>query len=679
MFDKLIRPYYTWNRSLSRNVPLDLKQHIRGEWLVTNGLGGYSSSTIAGVMSRKYHALLVAALPPPFGRTIMLNHLMEEILIDNKNFLLNCEDKEGVLSIDALSYLKVFYLEDGLPVWHYNINGILIEKRIFMPHRQNTVYISYKLLEGADQVGIKLYPALHFRPHESPVNLPLGDGYTVTAIENRYEIVKKDFTPLRLFVFGETPGHFTLQSQFLKNLFFRIEAWRGYESIGDLWNPGFFQLELNKGKEIGICASTEDWKEIDALTFRGAKKAEGLRRRLLLHRALPPDEIAAELVLACDQFIITPESRIEDLVRAHAAGEEIRTVIAGYHWFTDWGRDTMISLEGLTLCTKRKNEARWILNTFAHYVRNGLIPNMFPEGQNQGIYNTSDATLWFFHAIDRYLSYSKDPLILEELLPILTEIIDSHIRGTLYGIGMDPQDKLLRQGEEHYQLTWMDAKVGDWVVTPRRGKPVEINALWYNALKLMEEWVDHEKKGYFSKLAQEVFQSFNEKFWIPTKDYLYDVIDGEKGNDDALRPNQIFSLSLKYPVLEKNRWQIVLEVCKRKLLTPFGLRTLTSEHPEFKSHYAGDLRSRDAAYHQGTVWPWLIGPFIDAWIRVYPHDRINARHFLDDLVNHLGDAGMGNISEVFDAMEPFSPQGCIAQAWSVAEVLRIWLKTNPKE
>lgn len=675
MNKKIVRPLH--KEGIFLEAPHDPKQYILGEWLVTNGLGGYSSSTIIGVMTRKYHGLLVSALPPPYGRYIMLNYLTEEVIIGDKSYLLNCEEKpDGSLNIDALTYLKEFFLEDGLPVWRYSIDGVLIQKRIMMPHRQNTVFITYKLLEGSDEVSLKLYPAFNFRHHEAPVNSPLDDVYVVTAIGNRYEISRRDFAPVRLFVYGDEEGVFTMQRKYLHNVFFRTEMWRGYESIGNLWNPGFFQLTLKKDKKTGIVASTESWRCIDALSPANVKKTEILRRRLLIHLAKPKDDFAQELMLAADQFIIVPEHRIEDTVRAHAFGEEIRTVIAGYHWFTDWGRDTMISLEGLTLCTRRYQEARWILKTFAHYVKEGLIPNVFPEGKNEGLYNTADATLWFFHAIDRYLDITNDPLILEELLPILEEIVHFHIKGTQFGIGMDPADKLMKQGAERYQLTWMDAKVGDWVVTPRRGKAVEINALWYNALKLMEEWVPESKKSLYSGLANEVYASFNNRFWIKEKGALYDVVDGEKGEDSAFRPNQLFAISLKYPVLEESRWASVVENVKIKLLTPFGLRTLEMDHPEFKPHYKGDLRSRDAAYHQGTVWPWLIGPFIDAWLKVHPEDLKGAKGFLKGFEEHLSHSGVGNISEIFDASLPFDSHGCMAQAWSIAEVLRCWLKTD---
>jgi predicted glycogen debranching enzyme len=371
---------------------------------------------------------------------------------------------------------------------------------------------------------------------------------------------------------------------------------------------------------------------------------------------------------------------VEDAARARAAGDEIRTVIAGYHWFTDWGRDTMISLEGLTLATGRPMEARWILRTFAYYIRDGLIPNLFPEGGKEGLYHTADATLWFFHAIHRYVEKTGDRTTLALMLPKLRDIVEHHCHGTRFGIGVDASDGLLKQGAPGYQLTWMDAKVGDWVVTPRRGKAVEINALWYNALKLLEGWLRQEEGAEaarpYQELAGRAREAFNRRFWYAAGGYLYDVVDGEDGDDASCRPNQVFAVSLDHPVLETSRWESVLKVVEEKLLTPFGLRTLAPGSPEYKPKYYGDLRARDAAYHQGTAWPWLIGPFIDAWVRLHPERRTEAAKFLEGFPQALGTGCVGSLSEIHDAEAPYTPRGCIAQAWSVAEVLRAWVKTR---
>jgi predicted glycogen debranching enzyme len=354
-------------------------------------------------------------------------------------------------------------------------------------------------------------------------------------------------------------------------------------------------------------------------------------------------------------------------------------VIAGYHWFTDWGRDTMISLPGLTLATGRHVEAGYILRTFAHYVRDGLIPNLFPEGDVEGLYHTADATLWFFHAIDSYVRATGDRTTLRVLLPRLAEIVARHLEGTRFGIGVDPADGLLRQGAPGYQLTWMDAKVDDWVVTPRRGKAVEINALWYNALRVLAGWLREEAQESsaleIDAHADRARASFNRRFWYAAGAHLYDVVDSEGGDDAACRPNQLFAISLPHAILDAERWKPVLECVRERLLTPLGLRSLAPGHPEYKATYFGDLRARDAAYHQGTVWGWLVGPFIDAWLKLHPDEAQTARDFLAGFATELGEACIGSISEVFDAEAPYTPRGCVAQAWSVAEVLRAWVKT----
>src|SRR6185436_6181161 len=392
------------------------------------------------------------------------------------------------------------------------------------------------------------------------------------------------------------------------------------------------------------------------------------------------DGVPAELVLAADQFIIAPAGRTQEVARAHAYGDEVRTVIAGYHWFTDWGRDTMISLEGLTLVTGRTASAAATLRTFATYVREGLIPNMFPDGDTAGLYHTADASLWFFHAVDRYLTATGDLSLRRELLPVLRHIVECHIRGTNFGIGVDPADGLLRQGAPGYQLTWMDAKVEDCVVTPRRGKAVEINALFYNALRLVESWVaaetGEEAAREFGAHAERLRRSFNARFWFDAGGHLYDVVDGETGDDPSCRPNQILSFSLRHPVLDQSRWRAVFDVVRSRLLTPYGLRSLAPGERDYKTKYYGDLRARDAAYHQGTVWAWLIGPFVDAWLRISPDAHAGIAEALHAFADHLSDAGVGSISEIFDAEPPYTPRGCIAQAWSVAEVLRAWTMVN---
>jgi predicted glycogen debranching enzyme len=657
------------------------------EWLVTNGLGGYASGTISGAATRRYHGLLVAALSAPAGRWMMLNHLSELIRLPSGATLqIGGEERiGGVLELYGTDCLAEFRLEDGLPVWLYRVNGYAFEKRVYLVHQQNTAYVNYRLVEGDGVVRLKLRPAVHFREHDAPVSDAVCHPYRFIAEGDHYELVSCDpgVPMLRLRLWGERES-FTVEGKKLPDILYRVEESRGYAARGALWSPGYFRADLSRGHEVTLVASTETWEMIRAMTPNGALAAEQERRDRLLHRAdgAARTGFGAEMVLAADQFIIRPAGRIEEAARARATGDEVRTVIAGYHWFTDWGRDTMISLPGLTLATGRHAEAGYILRTFAHYVRDGLIPNLFPEGQNDGLYHTADATLWFFQATARYLAVTDDWDTLRRLLPKFLSILDHHLKGTRFGIHVDPADGLLSQGAEGYQLTWMDAKVGDWVVTPRRGKAVEINALWYNALRLLEGWLratgDEAMARQVAGHAERARESFNRRFWYAAGGYLYDVVDSEGGGDDAsCRPNQIFAIALTHPVLDRERWRPVLEVVRQRLLTPVGLRSLAPGSPDYKAKYYGDLRSRDAAYHQGTVWAWLIGPFIDAYLKVHPDDRAGARRFLEGFAHHLDEACIGSISEIFDAEEPFAPRGCVAQAWSVAEVLRCWVETAP--
>ena len=652
------------------------------EWLVTNGLGGYASGTVSGVMTRRYHGLLTAALPAPLGRMHMLSGLNEEIhFADGRIIQLSPRYGDAADAAVPCASLVEFRLEMGLPVWRYQIAEWMLERFIYLPQRQNTVHISYKLFSAPGAVRIKLRPLIEFRAHEAPVSAQPTDPYVLSVLEDQYEISAGTLPALRILLYGQ--GEFVIDRKKIERVRYPREEQRGYEAIGDLWTPGAFLVNPQRDDVITLVASTESWEVIRSLRPVEAFDAELDRRARLIASAQPKAQagVAAELVLAADQFIVTPAGRLADETRAHASGDEMRTVIAGYHWFTDWGRDTMISLEGLTLITNRFLEASWILRNFAKSIRHGLIPNLFPEGSREGLYHTADATLWFFHAIDRYLQATQDRWTLRLLLPKLINIVETHIQGTLFGIHVDPEDGLLCQRAEGYQLTWMDAKVGDWVVTPRRGKAVEINALWYNALRLLERWLGEEKNDEIShKLktwADKAASSFNQRFWYAKGGYLYDVVDGDQGDDSSCRPNQLLAISLPHSILDSRKWRAVLDTLPSRLLTPVGVRSLAPGHPDYKTRDFGDVRSRDAAYHQGTVWAWLIGPLIDAWLKVYPEDRAGAHALLQGFLPHLNEHGIGSISEVFDAEHPWEPHGCIAQAWSVAEVLRCWVKTAP--
>jgi predicted glycogen debranching enzyme len=695
-------------KPLIRKVPLNIpgtndhekiSHTLYAEWIITNGLGGYASGTIGGINTRRFHGWLVAALPAPHGRVMMANSLRECLYIRNQPFVFSSQDFVAGKKTDAMPatgdpvlsttdptaiYLQEFRLETGLPVWVFRLGDALLEKRVCMVHAQNTTCITYTLLQGEGRLDVQ--PALHVRSHEGSVEGPPHAQYRFTAVEQGFELCVSDTLPPLKFAWQGEQSSFHTGTEQITNLRYRIEQSRGYDWLGGLWSPGGFTADLSTGKPASLVLSAESWEYVQAIAPAQVFSLETERRRRLLQLAPEPAQegVSAELVLAADQCLITPIGRTVDQVRAHAIGDEVRSVIAGYHWFTDWGRDTMISLDGLTLATGRHREAEYILRSFANYVHNGLIPNLFPEGTTSGLYHTADATLWFFHAIDRYFTITGDSDTLEFLLPKLVDILQWHLRGTDFGIGVDPSDGLLSQGAIGYQLTWMDAKVGDWVVTPRRGKAVEINALWYNALRLTEEWLNiigdsGGDRFRFAAQADLAYASFQKRFWNSDLDCLYDVIDSpeerdgqlvDPQNDPAVRPNQVIALALKYPVLAEEKWKAVLEIVKKELLTPVGLRSLSPRDENYKEKYDGDLRTRDAAYHQGTVWAWLIGPFFDAWRRTYPDDMASLASFLSGFDEHLNEGGVGTISEIFDAEPPFSPRGCIAQAWSVAEVLR---------
>ncbi|HVL57474.1 MAG TPA: amylo-alpha-1,6-glucosidase, partial [Burkholderiaceae bacterium] len=647
------------------------------EWLTTNGFGGYASGSVLDIPTRRYHGVFVPNLSNPKGRFVLIPRIDEEI--EGRNGWVSiggAEFCDGRLECAAAQYLREFRLDAMTPVWGFDVEGSTIEKSIVMPHGQSTVCVRYRLLSGPPRrLRMRLFAdarrvdaALQPRD-EWPFAFELHGYEHCLTSRNLSLIVRLRARP------DGTP--FVVQPRMDRDVLFRVERDRGYDHSVHMYSPGYYLFELAPDASAALVATTESSEalEIDPESIFDAERSR-LEHLLQISGVDARDEFAAHLVMAADQFIVVPGSRREEALLAGASGEQIRTVMAGYHWFNDWGRDTMIALQGLTLVTGRHGEARAILRTFAHYIRDGLLPNLFPEGGREALYHTVDATLWYFHALDRYLAHTGDDTLLAELFPALRDVVDHHVRGTRFGIGVDSADGLLHAGADGYQLTWMDAKVGDWVVTPRRGKPVEIQALWYNALRLMSDWAEALGAGEprYRELAERTFASFNARYWSQSRGHLLDVVDGPDGDDPNLRPNQVFALSLRHPVLARERWRAVVDTIEQRLLTPYGLRTLDREHPEYKRYYEGPLRARDAAYHQGTVWPWLIGHFVDAWVRV--HGRPDAaRSLLQAFPGHLLDGGIGSVAEIFDADPPHRPRGCIAQAWSVAEVLRAWLAT----
>jgi predicted glycogen debranching enzyme len=663
---------------LKKHPSLESPVEAPAEWIVTNGLGGYALGSVEGPLLRRFHGLLIAAHPAPGGRLMMLHALDEVVeLADGRTFPL----RPG-RSTSPTATLTEFCIQAGLPRWTFALDGDLaIEHSLIMPHGQNTVHLRYRLIGSSAPARLTLRPWVDFRPHEGPLHAEQARAYAVTMERpSQCEVSLHDSALVVRMRVTAADASFAITPEDCNHVTYRIDHERGYDPLGSMHSPGAFSMRIQPDADAYFSASTEAWDELNMLPPEIAYELEMSRRERLLVASdaslQSPD--AFLLPLAADAFIIHAVTR--DDTRARAAGAEPRTVIAGYPWFTDWGRDTMISLEGLALITGRHQEARDILRTFALHVRDGLIPNLFPEGEREGLYHTADATLWFFHALHRYETVTGDLSLVVELLPTLESIVACHRNGTRFNIRVD-SDGLLTQGAERLQLTWMDAKVDDWVVTPRRGKPVEINALWHNALVLLQHWLTRVGRGVLAegiaREARRCHDSFNRRFWNGAGKQLYDVVDGERGDDASCRPNQVIAISVPHSPLDRQYWDPVLETVARELLTPYGLRTLARGDANYKAKYFGDLRARDAAYHQGTVWPWLLGPFIDAWMAVHPDDSEGARTLLTPLLQHIATgACAGSISEIFDAEPPFIPRGCVAQAWSVAEIARSIVKVS---
>ena len=648
--------------AFGREICGDLSASLRREWLVTNGLGGYASGTVAGVSTRRYHGLLVAALTPPAGRTVLVGGLAEWVSRRGRRYPLSTHEF-GDRTIDprGYRYLEEFALEGMLPVWTFALDDALLEKRIWMAHGANTTYVGYRLVRGEGPVTIEITPLVTYRDVHT---LRSGQGWQPRVSLERSALTVRAgdaAVPFRLIAAG---GAVTAGGAWWWNFLHREETARGLDDRADLYAPGRVLLEVPSGGSAALVATVEEAPDLDAARALGAaqERQTVLLRRAGAERAHP---VVQQLTLAADQFI----------VRRGSGKDAGAAVIAGYHWFNDWGRDTMIALPGLTLATGRPEDGAGILRAFARYVSDGLLPNTFPDraGGEPG-YNTADASLWYVLAVHAYHEATGDARLVDDLLPILIEIIDRYGGGTRYGIGMDPDDGLLRAGQPGMQLTWMDAKIGDWVVTPRIGKPVELNALWYNALSALAEFLaarGDEAAGRYRGLAGRVRAAFRARF-VRGLGALADVVDGPDGDDLAVRPNQIFSVSLPFPLLEGEEARAVVDAVGA-LVTTFGLRSLSPDDARYHGAYGGDVSHRDSAYHQGTVWAWLAGAYAEALDRV-GGDPGAALRLLHPFEHHLRDAGLGTISEIFDGDPPHLPRGCIAQAWSVAEILRMWRK-----
>ncbi len=654
-----------------RDICGNLAEAEAREWLVTNGIGGFASGTIAAGMTRRYHGLLTAALQPPLGRTQLVALLDETVRYSGAAYALATQRwASGAVDPRGFVYLESFHLEGATPVWTYALADALLEKRVWMVQGENTTFIHYTLARANGPVELDLKALVNYRDFHSLTHA--GDWHMkIAPVEKGVMVLPFDTaTPFFLKSAEATcePHH-----EWYRDCYLPRETERGLEDREDHLFAALFRAKLNVGESISIVATTEASTALDGEASR-ALRASHESTLLDAWQAKNEESTAGapawlrQLVLAADQFVVR---------RTLPEEPDGRSIIAGYHWFGDWGRDTMIALPGLALATGRADVAKQILLAFARYVDGGMLPNNFPDAGGKPEYNTVDAALWYFEAVRQYFSATQDSATLTKLFPVLAGMVEAHVAGTRFNIHVDSTDGLLYAGGPGIQLTWMDAKIGDWVVTPRTGKPVEINALWINALETMAEFARLLNKSgdSYERLSAQAKNSF-QKFWNSHRNCCFDVIDTpgaskNGGKDPALRPNQILAVSLPISPLRQDQQKSVVNVCAERLLTSQGLRSLAPDEPNYQGHYGGDQRARDGAYHQGTVWGWLLGPFALAHLRVY-NDPAAALQYLEPLGSHIGALGLGTLAEIFDGDPPHAPRGCIAQAWTVGEVLRAW-------
>lgn len=635
----------------------NLERALGLEWLETNGRGGFASGTVAGANTRRYHALLLTARKPPGERFVLVNQLEEWVDIDGRTFPLSTNLYPGAIQPAGYEHCVEFWT-DPWPTWTFDCDGATVQREIFAVSNRDLVIVRWTLLGKKNhQAALRARPKLtgrdyHAAHHENgslSTEAMIGDGRVAWQ-------VYPDVPPVRAF----HSGGYRHEPAWYQNIQFPVEQQRGLDHTEDWWSPGEFTFELTPGTAQTLALTSESVEKLDVVTLT---RREQTRREQPRQAAPAADYLAGELRRAAEVYLSERDGR--------------QTVIAGYPWFTDWGRDTFISLPGLCLVTGRVDAAWQVIASFAAHVSEGMVPNRFPDAGEQPEYNTIDASLWFIHAIDRYLETSGDDArVRATAWPAVKDILNGYRRGTRYGITMD-RDGLISGGVPGAQLTWMDAKVGDWVVTPRHGKPVEIQALWVRALEVAERLGRRFGESAFANRCREdrhqAIASFQKRFWYEDGGYLYDVIDGPDGNDASLRPNQLYAIALVDELVPRDRAQQVLRLIEAQLLTPVGLRTLSPHDSRYRPRYEGGVSERDRAYHQGTVWPFLLGPFVTAWMKAFGKGaamRTKARGFLTGLESHLREACLGQISEIFDAEPPHHPRGCYAQAWSVAEPLR---------
>lgn len=638
-----------------------LETALQHEWLETNGLGGFASSTILGLNTRRYHGLLTAATQPPVGRLVLLSKLEATLTLDGHSFPLATNHYPGVVHPQGYQYLTRFRL-DPFPIFTYRLPAGELEQTLFMVHGENSTVVHYRFQPAPqhplpDVCRLELRALLAFRDYHSVTHANAALNATVQYVPGLVAVTP--YAGLPTLYCAHNADTVDTTGWWSYNFEYAVERERGLDWHEDLFSPFALSFDLRRSGEAVVLASTTPHDVAHVPAYRAAEVARRAARHTVASSA---DASVRTLIAAADHYIV-------------ARGNQ-QTIIAGYHWFSDWGRDTMIALPGLTLATGRAEVARSVLLAFAQAVDRGMLPNRFPDAGEAPEYNTVDATLWFFEAVRAFWQHTGETdFIKAQLYDVLTDILAWHLRGTRYGIHVD-SDGLLAAGEPGVQLTWMDAKVGDWVVTPRHGKPVEIQALWYNALRvaaqLADTYGDTDRRERYGALAVQAQASFQQRFWNAAGGCLYDVVDGETC-DGSIRPNQILAVSLPASMLDLAQAQQVVTTVEQHLLTPYGLRSLAPADARYRGRYEGDPYQRDGAYHQGTVWGWLLGPFLTAYLKIYGHTptgRQQALQWFQRSTAHLAQAGLGHVSEIFDGDAPHQPRGCIAQAWSVAELLR---------
>jgi predicted glycogen debranching enzyme len=641
--------------TLPSEVCIDPAQSASLEWLETNGTGSFASGTVSGIHTRRYHGLLTAALHPPVGRTVLVSKLEETLETDNQIFELSANQYPGAVAPQGFLRLAAFRL-DPYPVWLYRCGKTEVEKRVLMIHGEDTVLVEYTLRGNIESAKLRVRPLIAFREYHSltRANGGINPNFTFEA----GVISLQPYADLPRLYFATNAASCAATAHWYHNFQYAEESRRGLDFEEDLFQP--FELHFPEGAQTAAIALS--LRRVHPAEIASLRNLESARRESLRAQAPSHDTLIADLTEAADQFLV-----------ARNGGH---TVIAGYPWFADWGRDTMIALPGLTLSTGRHEAAQQILSEFARAMNQGMLPNRFPDFGEAPEYNTVDATLWMFEAVRAYLAHTGDTLFVRgEIYPKLVEAVECHLRGTRYGIQAG-DDGLLNAGEPGVQLTWMDAKIDDWVVTPRHGKPVEIQALWYNALCVLEslarKFGDPQRADFLKDFALHAAHHFRKQFWNPDGGCLCDVVT-PNGPDASIRPNMIFAASLHHSMLSKPQMRAVVNTVREHLLTPLGLRSLSPSDPAYRPRYEGGVWERDSAYHQGTIWPWLIGPYFQALRKVEPASNEPAE-WLANFARHLRTAGLGQVYEVASADAPHTPGGCPAQAWSVAEILRAALE-----